>query len=177
MLCLSSFGCEELKLPKQHIVHCTTLDKAWVGNIHQKGDKTIFYASHSCSHFWDTTNGVIYQDLLALDLTCLGGYLGGAESEPGAGKLPIWPTLQPQDNQVETLRCLMYKLGGTFSDCNHKIFNEVIQAKAFPKTPPQNHRDISGPTPKHLEKKMWKFKLTALMLSFFPFGQLTTQVE
>ena len=36
-----------------------------------------------------TPNSVIYQDFLALDLTCLGGYLGGAEAEPGAGKLSI----------------------------------------------------------------------------------------
>ena len=39
--------------------------------------------------FWDTADDVIYQDILGLDLTCLGGYLGGAESKPGAGQVPI----------------------------------------------------------------------------------------
>ena len=36
MLCLSSFGCEELKLPKQHIVQCT----AWYLRV----DLRIIYA-------------------------------------------------------------------------------------------------------------------------------------
>ena len=36
-----------------------------------------------------TFDDVVHQDILALDLTCVGGYLGGAESKPGVGELPI----------------------------------------------------------------------------------------
>ena len=53
--------------------------------IQQKGDKNMKW----WSHFLDTSDDVVYQDILALDLTCLGGYLGGAESKPGVGELPI----------------------------------------------------------------------------------------
>ena len=59
---------------------CTTL--SWQHSFNRK-------ETQIWSHFLDTADDVVYQDIPALDLTCVGGYLGGAESKPGVGELPI----------------------------------------------------------------------------------------
>ena len=128
-------------------VHCTTFDEAWVGDIHSTGK---IQTNMLCQSFLFTFLGHnwwcnIHQDQ-ALGLTCLGGYLGGAEAKPRVGQLPLWPTsLKPQDNHtrrtvfnVQTRRYLFW-LQPQDCLCSYKT------KSLLSKTPPQNHRDSSGP--------------------------------
>lgn len=115
--------------------------------IQRERYKQICYASHSCSHFWDTTDDVIFiktklwvspvlEDILEVQKPNL--ELDSCLSDPPAWNHKII---------IQDVLCSMYKLEGTFSDCNRKIVY-VCSYKTkslLSKTPPQNHRDSSGP--------------------------------